>query len=328
METAMKTKISHGSATKILDAQAGIIEAYVNTMEVIDSDGDIISKAAFDNSLGSLPIPVLASHDQSEVVGKVLTARAVAGADGSRIHRLHATMQMNMETQAGREAFSNVAGDFVREWSVGFNMRPNGSKIETIDGMSVRVIEDLDWVEASTVIRGASPYTQTISAKAAEKDAIPGHDTSTSEDTWDSGEMVKRISNDAEANTLKKMYAYVDPDKDEDTKSAYKFPHHNVSTDGMIGSANIKGCQSAISILNGAMGGADIPDSDVTGVYKHVAGHLEDADLEPAELDKAQSAPGTAPAAAPGTDDDYGVARLKLTQLRLKLAQAKKEFES
>jgi phage head maturation protease len=244
METAMETKISHGSATKILDAKAGIIEAYVNTME------DIISKAAFDNSLGSLPIPVLASHDQSEVVGKVLTARAVAGADGSRIHRLHATMQMNMETQAGREAFSNVAGDFVREWSVGFNMRPNGSKIETIDGMSVRVIEDLDWVEASTVIRGASPYTQTISAKAAEKDAIPGHDTSTS------------------------------------------------------------GAPSA-------MGGADIP---------------EDADLEPAELDKAQSAPGTAQDAAPGTDNvvkhDYGVARLKLTQLKLKLAQAKKEFKS
>jgi HK97 family phage prohead protease len=326
----METKISQGSATKILDAKAGIVEAFVNTMEVIDSDGDIISKAAFDNSLGSLPIPVLASHDQSEVVGKVLTARAVAGADGSQVHRLHATMQMNMETQAGREAFSNVSGDYVREWSVGFNMKPDGARVETVGGMSVRVIEDLDWVEASTVIRGASPYTQTISAKT-EKDAIPAHDTSTSGVPWDSGEMVKRIRNDAEASTLKRMYAYVDPDKDEDTKSAYKFPHHNVSTDGTIGAANIKGCQSAIGVLNGAMGGADIPDSDVAGVYKHVAGHLEDADLEPAELDKAQSAPDTAEEAASGTDEVvtheayYEAADLELMRLKLKLAQAKKE---
>jgi HK97 family phage prohead protease len=325
----MEIKVSNGSATKVLDARAGIVEAYVNTMEVVDSDGDIISKAAFDNSLGSLPIPVLASHDQSEVVGKVLTARAVAGADGSQVHRLHATMQMNMDTQAGREAFSNVAGDFVREWSVGFNMLQDGSRVETVDGRSVRMIEDLDWVEASTVIRGASPYTQTISAKAAEKDAIPGHETSTSGEPWDSGAMVKRIPNDAEAGTLKRMYAYVDPDKDEDTKSAYKFPHHNVSTDGTVGAANLKGCQSAIGVLNGAMGGADIPDSDVAGVYKHVAGHLEDADLEPAELDKARSAPDTAPEAASGTDNvveyDYGAADLELMRLKLKLAQAKKE---
>lgn len=168
----METKISHGSATKVLDAKAGVVEAYVNTMGVIDSDGDIIAKEAFDNSLESLPIPVLASHDQSEVVGKVLSAQSVADGNDGGVHRLHATMQMNMETQAGREAFSNVSGDYVREWSVGFNMRPSGSKIETLDGNPVRIISDLDWVEASTVIRGASPQTQTISAKSLEDNEI------------------------------------------------------------------------------------------------------------------------------------------------------------
>jgi len=326
----METKISSGSRTKVLDEKAGIVEAYVNTMEVIDSDSDIISKDAFNNSFGSLPIPVLASHNQSEVVGKVLSARTVLDNRDTQVHRLHATMQMNMETQAGREAFSNVSGDYVREWSVGFNMKPEGAKMDTVDGVSVRVITDLDWVEASTVIRGASPHTQTISAKADKKDAIPSHDTSTSADPWDSGEMVKRISNDAETSTLKKMYAYINPDKDENTKSAYKFPHHNVSTDGVVGSANIKGCQSAIGVLNGAMGGADIPDSDVAGVYRHVARHLKDSDLEPAELDKAQSsAPGTAQGAASGTDEvaafDYGLAELELTKLQLRLSQAVKE---
>ena len=162
----MEHKISHGSSTKVLDEKSGIVEAYVNTMEVVDSDGDIIAKDAFNNSFESLPIPVLASHDQTEVVGKVISAK-------NHENKLHATMQMNMETQAGREAFSNIAGKYVREWSVGFNMKQDGSKVETVDGSPVRVINDLDWVETSTVVRGASPETQTISAKSNEVISAP-----------------------------------------------------------------------------------------------------------------------------------------------------------
>ena len=162
----MERKISHGSSTKVLDEKAGIVEAFVNTMEVIDSDGDVISKDAFNKSFESLPIPVLASHDQTEVIGKVISAK-------NHDNKLHATMQMNLETQGGREAFSNIAGEYVREWSVGFNMKHEGSTVETIDGKSVRVINDLDWVETSTVVRGASPETQTISAKSNEVITAP-----------------------------------------------------------------------------------------------------------------------------------------------------------
>ena len=184
----METKVSSGSRTKVLDEKAGIVEAYVNTMEVIDSDSDIISKDAFNNSFGSLPIPVLASHDQSEVVGKVLSARAVPDNGDTQVHRLHATMQMNMETQAGREAFSNVSGDYVREWSVGFNMKPEGAKMDTVDGVSVRVITDLDWVEASTVIRGASPQTQTISAKSKDDMEVNAADSQESQSAPDTAQ--------------------------------------------------------------------------------------------------------------------------------------------
>ena len=164
----MEKKISDHSETKVVDEKQGIVEAFVNTMGVVDSDGDIITASAFNRSIGSLPIPVLSTHNQSDVVGKVISAKAIEtnGEDGP--HRLHATIQMNMETQAGREAFSNVSGEFVREWSVGFNMPKEGSEFETIDGNPVRIISDLDWVETSTVIRGASPETQTISAKDAE----------------------------------------------------------------------------------------------------------------------------------------------------------------
>ena len=74
---------------------------------------------------------------------------------------------MNMDTQAGREAYSNIAGQVVREWSVGFNLPSNDAVAFDRDGKeTVRHILDLDWVEVSSVVRGASPATMTIAAKA------------------------------------------------------------------------------------------------------------------------------------------------------------------
>ena len=156
---------------KVVDQAQGIIEAYVNTMGKTDKDGDIIEPTAFEDSISNnLPIPVLSGHDHANLIGKVIMAEAIpVKFNRKNEHQLYAKMQMNMETQAGREAFSNVAGEFVREWSVGFNI-PNPdvdieySKQES--GNTVRRIKNLDWVEVSTVVRGASPTTATISAKS------------------------------------------------------------------------------------------------------------------------------------------------------------------
>ena len=154
------------SEAKGVDDQAGIVEAYVNTMGVKDADGDVIDPEAFNNSIReNLPIPVLSGHDQSMVVGKVLFAQPepIQGPE----HRLFARMQMNMGTEAGRDAYSNVAGHFVREWSVGFNIpSADGIAYEREDGDAVRHILDLDWVEVSSVVRGASPSTMTIAAES------------------------------------------------------------------------------------------------------------------------------------------------------------------
>lgn len=156
----------HISEAKGVDDSQGIVEAYVNTMGIKDHDGDIINPEAFDSSIRSrLPIPVLSGHDQSQLVGKVLFAQPehISGDE----HRLFARMQMNMDTQAGREAYSNIAGAFVREWSVGFNIPGNDAVAYDRDGAdSTRTIMDLDWIEVSSVVRGASPSTMTIGAKS------------------------------------------------------------------------------------------------------------------------------------------------------------------
>ena len=163
----MITKFTISDA-KVLDDRQGIVEAYVNTMGIRDADGDIIDPAAFNASIKSnLPIPVLAGHDQSKLVGKVLFAQSEPTGSADE-HRLYTRMQMNLDTQAGQDAYSNIAGEYIREWSVGFNL-PEGDAVvyDRAGKETTRRILNLDWVEVSAVIRGASPSTSTIAAKSA-----------------------------------------------------------------------------------------------------------------------------------------------------------------
>ena len=157
------------SEAKAIDDAEGIVEAFTNTMGVIDADGDIVEPTAFDQSIrDNLPIPVLSGHDQSSLVGKVIFAQPqyITGDE----YRLFTRMKFNMDTQAGRDAYSNVAGDYVREWSVGFNIPQKfdisheGNDVSTV----IRRIANLDWVEVSSVIRGSSPSTVTVAAKSAD----------------------------------------------------------------------------------------------------------------------------------------------------------------
>ena len=158
------------SDAKVLDERLGIVQAYVNTMGVPDYDGDIIDPNAFNSSLVEpIHIPVLAGHDHGSIVGKVLEAHPHH--IGGEEYKLFARMQMNLETQGGREAFSNIAGGFVREWSVGFNIPSADAVVYERGGKkAIRRINELDWVEVSSVIRGASPATGTIAAKSADMD--------------------------------------------------------------------------------------------------------------------------------------------------------------
>lgn len=122
-------------------------------------------------------------------------------------------------------------------------------------------------------------------AKSLEvKGAIPVAHTATDDGAWDGPAAEARIPNDAKAATLRKAYAWVDGSKDPDTKSAYKFIHHEVGADGKIGAANIKACVTAIGVLNGGRGGTTIPASDRKGVWSHVAAHLKDAGKDVPDL--------------------------------------------
>ena len=158
------------SEVSTVDAAEGIVEAYVNSMGVVDHDGEIIEMGAFDQSIQKGGQSVAWFHDQSAPVGKVIDAAPIQLSQDDETARqqgrLKAVMQFNLNTQRGRDAFADVEFGSVKEWSVGF--RALEDDLERLDGgENVRVIKNLDWVEVSPVLRGASPDTQTITAKAA-----------------------------------------------------------------------------------------------------------------------------------------------------------------
>lgn len=124
-----------------------------------------------------------------------------------------------------------------------------------------------------------------------KRKAIPYHKTGTTDGAWDAGANEGRIANDAGEAVLRQMYAWVDPEADADTKSAYKFPHHQVDGEGHVGDANLVACSAGIAALNGGRGGTSIPEADRQGVYDHLAHHLRDAGKEPPEL-KSRGAAG------------------------------------
>ena len=178
------------SEAKTVDDTQGLVEAFTNTMGIVDSDGDVIDPEAFNGSIAkNLPLPVLAGHDQHTIVGKVLSARPVHVEEDE--YRLYTLMKMNMDTQAGRETFSNVSGQYTREWSVGFNVPEGGWEHEGEGKSQVRRIKELDWVEVSAVIRGASPATQTISAKSQETIEEDASDAISAEIAPDTSDLLK-----------------------------------------------------------------------------------------------------------------------------------------
>ena len=119
---------------------------------------------------------------------------------------------------------------------------------------------------------------------AASGGPIRSHSTKTSEDAWD-GSKAESTMDGAASETMRRAFAWVDPQGPDDNKSSYKFIHHEVSSNGRVGPANMRACINAIGVLNGGRRGADIPKAHRRGVYNHLARHLRDAGHEPPELE-------------------------------------------
>ena len=121
------------------------------------------------------------SHDWDNPIAKTLDAVELMPGDPRLPAKLQALgagglkvrMQFNMETQAGREAFSNVKFyEDHAEWSIGYVVPVGAAEIDTKTG--IRRIKSLDLFEYSPVLFGANSHTVTLDVKKAAAETADG----------------------------------------------------------------------------------------------------------------------------------------------------------
>jgi HK97 family phage prohead protease len=154
-------------------------------------------------------------------------------------------------------------------------MQGIGRVLQSIGGDAVSDDLDSDG-DGKSGDRHLSPVGFSV---GGQKAPIPSHSTATDDTSdWDANANVTNLSNDAGASTYRQAFAMMYPDRgDEDSKSAYGYPHHNVSSDGKVGAANITACSTGIGALNGGRGGHSLSADDRQAVYNHLARHISDS---------------------------------------------------
>lgn len=275
------------SRVEIKDADKGEVSAVFATFNVIDKDGDVTLPGAFKDG-AEAPISAYGHQSWSGAlpvgVGRIRTTATEAIFDG----------KFFLDTTHGRDTFVTVkelARRKLGDWSYGYDSV--GDYRGEFKGKQVRFLPEQVVHEVSPVLIGAGVNTRTLATKgrgmvtATEVDekveykaAIRPHDTPSTARAWDAAAVVSAITDDVSVSDLRSVFAWVDSGGDPETKGSYKFPHHH----GVAGPANLRACVAGIAALNGARGGASIPESDRKGVYNHLAGHLRQADREPPEL--------------------------------------------
>ena len=297
------------------DGAPGSFEAVVSTYEMEYEIGwgwtEKILAGAFDDSIAAHPtIPIFYQHNWD--AGPIGSGQPES--DGTQL-KVSGALYLAIGGHLVQRVYQAMLDEALEEWSVGF-------WAEEItwdkDQPQCDQIAVGDLAESSICVRGANPETGTVglSDRAAwvegdeaarerevsrlrrrfnvpelrnhrsprSRGAIAVHHTETSTGAWDGPAQEANLDNDDGAQVYKEAFAWVDPDKDADTKAAYKFIHHFVSSDGTVGDASTVACSSGIGVLNGGRGGTTIPEGDVQGVYDHLAAHLTDAGLTPPEL--------------------------------------------
>lgn len=159
---------------KVVDADEGIVEAFVAGIGNVDDGGDIIEATFFQSSLDKhlkkLPKGVW-SHDWNQPIARTLETETVPAGDARLPESLksagaggqYVKMQFNLKTQRGADAFQDVVFfDGEQEWSIGYV--PINSKRDAKTG--IRRLPEGIWYEYSPVLFGMNPLTATVGVKA------------------------------------------------------------------------------------------------------------------------------------------------------------------
>jgi HK97 family phage prohead protease len=145
---------------EIKDATKGEVSAVFSRFDVIDRDGDVTLRGAFEDGA---PVRISAYQHKSWEGALPVGKGVVRVTDAEAI--LEGRFFMN--TAAGRDTFEVVKEmGTLQEWSYGFDIEE--SSVEERDGKQVRVLEKSKIYEVSPVLLGAGIGTRTLAVKGAD----------------------------------------------------------------------------------------------------------------------------------------------------------------
>ena len=141
----------------------GIVEAIVSVFGNTDVANEVVLPGAFEKSLLTrLPKGVWA-HDWHTPVAKTLEAREVRAGEKSKIGGLYIKGQFNLETQRGREAFSDIDFGIIDEFSIGYRVVKDSLNTDT----GIRELIEVELFEWSPVLIGMNPATELLKVKSS-----------------------------------------------------------------------------------------------------------------------------------------------------------------
>lgn len=170
-------KIEHKSYP-ILDLktdEAGICEAIVSVFSVVDAGHEKVMPGFFSKSIArKLPKGVWA-HDWKQPIAKTLEAKELLPGDPMLPVELkefggcYIKGQFNLDTQRGREAYSDLKFGTIDEFSIGYKVLREGQDKES----GARELLEGDWKEWSPVLVGMNSETRLISIKDESGEPLP-----------------------------------------------------------------------------------------------------------------------------------------------------------
>jgi HK97 family phage prohead protease len=136
-----------------VDEEKGIVEAYVSIFDNIDLYGDKIIKGAFAESLQKKYPKGVWMHMWEQPIAKTVEAR-------EDDKGLYIKGQFNLDTQRGKDAFSDIKFGIIDEFSIGFRVLDHEWQED-----GTRILKKIRLYEWSPVLAGANPETELINVK-------------------------------------------------------------------------------------------------------------------------------------------------------------------
>lgn len=153
-------------AFEIKDADKGEVTAIVNTLNIVDRDGDVVLPGAIANGA---KVKISAYSHGVIKYGDAPVGKGVVTIEGDRAV-FRGTYFLS--TERGRDAFETVkALGADSEWSIGFRtLKSSAPTDEWKTKGARRMLTQLDVMEVSPVFLGANAQTATVAVKQADGD--------------------------------------------------------------------------------------------------------------------------------------------------------------